>query len=189
MHLGIGIVHRDATGLFLLLLLRVIGGQIGRDAFPRLTVVARAEQELRSDVEGALLIRAHVNGRIPIEAQLALAIIRLRLDASRFERGPIHAADGTALGLGVYVTWFGGIGKDPESISAIEILPAAVGNAAGVGGIAHPCAVVLETAKHVVGVLHIDADVIKLRDGKVVALPPGVAAVVGIPDATVVSGD
>src|SRR5882672_1605173 len=189
MHLGIGIVYRDATGLFLLLLLRVIGGQIGRDALPGLTVVARAEQELRSDVESALLIRAHVNRCIPIEAQLAFAIILLRLDGSRFERGPIHAADGAALRLGVDVTRFGGIGKDPESISAIKILPAAVGNAAGVGGIAHPRAVILKPAKHMVRVLPIDAHVIELRDREIVAFPPSVAAVVGIPNATIVSGD
>src|SRR5882757_6839479 len=148
MHFRVGIVYRDAAGLFLLLLLWVIGCQIGRDALPGLTVVSRAEEELRSNVEGALLIWAHVNRCIPIEAQLAFAVIRLRLDASRFERGPIHAADGTALGLGIDVAWFGGIGKDPESISAIKILPSAVSNAARVGGIADPRAIVLKPAKH-----------------------------------------
>src|SRR5438477_4066374 len=116
MHFRVGIVYGDATGLFLFLFLWVIGRQIWGDALPRLAVIARAKQELGSDVESTLLIRAHVNGRIPIEAQLAFAIIRLRLDTSRLQCGPIHAADGAALGLGIDVAWFRGIGKDPESI-------------------------------------------------------------------------
>src|SRR6267154_5640346 len=101
MHFRIGIVDRDAAGLFLFLFFRVIGRQIGRDALPGLTAVSRAEEELRSDVERALLIWAHVNRCIPIEAQLAFAIILLRLDASYFGVGPFQAADVAACGPGL----------------------------------------------------------------------------------------
>ena len=34
-HLGGGVVHRDAARFFLLLLLGIVGGQVRRDAFPR----------------------------------------------------------------------------------------------------------------------------------------------------------
>ena len=37
------IVHRHATGLFLLLFLRIVCGQIGRNALPVLAVIARAK--------------------------------------------------------------------------------------------------------------------------------------------------
>ena len=69
-HLGRRVVDRDAARLLLLLLLRVVRRQVGRDALPRLAAVARAEEELRADVERALLRRAEVDRRVPVEAQL-----------------------------------------------------------------------------------------------------------------------
>ena len=71
-----GVIHRDAAGFFLFLLLRIVGGEVGRDALPGLAVVARAEHELRADVDGALLIRAQHQRRVPVEPQLLLAVLR-----------------------------------------------------------------------------------------------------------------
>ena len=42
-HLGGRIIDRNAARLLLLLLLRIVGRQIGRDALPRLTVIARTK--------------------------------------------------------------------------------------------------------------------------------------------------
>src|SRR5215813_3180306 len=50
MHLGSGVIDSNATGFFLLLLLGVIGSEIGRDAIPCVSMVVRAKQELRPDV-------------------------------------------------------------------------------------------------------------------------------------------
>src|SRR6266436_5610402 len=83
----------------------------------------------------------------------------------------------------------GRIRKDPKSISAIKVFPAAISDTARIRGIAHPCAVILQAAEHVVGILHVHAHVIKLRDRQVVGLPPGVPAVVRIPNTAVVPGD
>jgi len=55
-HLRVRIVDRNAAGFFLLLFLVVIGSEIRRDALPRLTVIAGTEEELRADVNRALLI-------------------------------------------------------------------------------------------------------------------------------------
>src|ERR1700680_1901472 len=115
-------------------------------------MVARAEQELRSDVNSALLIRAQVNRRVPVEAQLAFAIALLGLDATRCQRRLIYASDVATLRFGIDVRGIGGIRKDPESISVVEIFPAAVGDAAGIGGIAHPRTVILQAAVHMVGI-------------------------------------
>src|ERR1700687_1886005 len=152
-------------------------------------MVERAEQELCSDIERALLTRAHVNRRIPIEPQLTFAIVRLRLDSPRFQRRSIDAADGTSLGFRVDVARIGRIWKGPEAISVIKVFPAAVTDTARIRGIAYPRAVILQATEYVVGVLHVHADVIKLRDGKIVGLPPGVSAVVRIPNAAIVPGD
>src|ERR1700686_1868600 len=152
-------------------------------------MIARTEQELRSDVDSALLIRAQVNRRVPVEAELAFPIILLGLDAARRESGLIYAANVATLRFGVNVGGIGGIRKDPKSIAAEEIFPAAVGDTARIGRIAHPGTVILQAAVHMVGILHVHAHVIKLRDRKVVALPPGVSAVVGIPNTAIVAGD
>ena len=54
-HLGRRVVDGDAAGFLLLLLLRIVRGQIRRDAIPAVAVIARAEQELRADVDRRLL--------------------------------------------------------------------------------------------------------------------------------------
>ena len=73
-HFGRRIVDRDAAGFFLLLLFGIVGRQVGRNAVPRLPVIARTEQKLRADVDRALFVGAHVDGRVPVEAQFLLAI-------------------------------------------------------------------------------------------------------------------
>ena len=56
-HLGDRVVDRDATGLLLLLLLRIVGRQVRGDALPALTVIPGAEQELGADVQRVRIMR------------------------------------------------------------------------------------------------------------------------------------
>ena len=130
-----------------------------------------------------------MNRRIPIEAELPFPIIRLRLDGALFERVAIDASDLAALRFGISVAWIAGIGKSPEAIASIEILPAAVGDTTGILGIANPGTVILQTAVNLIRVGHVRTDMIELRYGQVAGLPPGVRAIVGIPDAAVVAGN
>jgi hypothetical protein len=122
-HLGGGVVHRDSAGLLLLLLFRIVGGEVGRDALPGVAPVARAEEELRADVDGALLRRAGVDGGVPVEAQL-LAVAGLGLDVARRSSAPIDPADVAALELGVDGLRIGGIDEGPETVAVVEVLPA-----------------------------------------------------------------
>ncbi len=186
-HFGGGVVDRDAAGFFLALLLRVVGGEVRRNAVPGLALVARAEQELRAHVERALLVGREVQRRVPVEAQL-LARARLRLDVARLVRVLVHARDRAALVFGVEVVGIGRVGEHPEAVAAVHVLPAAVGDAAGIGRVAHPAAVVLQAAIDVVRILVVDAHVVELRDRQVLALPPLAAAVVALPQAAVVAG-
>jgi len=62
-------------------------------------------------------------------------------------------------------------------------------DAAGIFRLAHPGAVVLQPAVHVVRSVHVHAHVVELRDREVVGLPPLVGRVVGIPQAAVVARD
>src|SRR5205814_2342246 len=102
-HLRRRVVNGDAAGLLLLLLFGVVRRQVGRDALPGLAVVARAEEELRADVDGALLRRAEVDRRVPVVAELALLVMRERLEGGRLVRLAVDATDVAALRLGVDV--------------------------------------------------------------------------------------
>jgi hypothetical protein len=188
-HLGGGVVHGDAARKLLLLLLGVVGRQVGRDAFPRLAAVARAEEVLRAEVERALLRRAQVDGRVPVEAQLLLFVTGERLDVARLVGLAVNAPDVAALRLGVDVVGVFGVGEHPEAVAAVHVLPLRVADAAGVGRVADPGRVVLQPAVDAEGSLHVHAHVVELRDGQVLRFPPAVAAVVGVPESAVVADD
>src|SRR5206468_3244593 len=77
----------------------------------------------------------------------------------------------------------------PKTIAAVEIFPTIIRDSAGIFLIAHPGTIVLKTTVDLVRVLVVDADVIELADREVICLPPLVATVITIPEATVVAPD
>src|SRR4029079_3406006 len=111
-HLGRGVVDRDAAGLLLLLLLRVVRGQVGGELLPRLAVVLGAEEELRAEVDRAG--GADVDGRVPVEAELSFRVLRQRLDVARLVGLAVDAADVAALRLGIDVGRIGRVDEHPE---------------------------------------------------------------------------
>ena len=187
-HLGRRVVDGDAAAQLLLLLGRIVGREVRREALPGLALIARAEQELAADVERLLVGRAQRDRRVPVPAKL-LVQAGLGLDVAELVRVDVDAADVAALVFGIDVVRIGRIGVDPEAVAAVEVFPARIRDAAGIARIAAPGAVVLQAAEHVVRIRVVDAHVIELRDRQVVALPPLVAAVVGQPEAAIVAGD
>src|SRR5207237_10240517 len=97
--LGRRVVDRDAPGLLLALLGGIVRRQIRRDALPRLPKITRPEEELRADIDRAALRGTDVDGRVPVETQLLLLVMRQRLDIARLMRAPVDAADRAALGF------------------------------------------------------------------------------------------
>jgi hypothetical protein len=87
-------------------------------------MIAGAEQELRPNVDGPLFVGTHVDGSVPIEAQLLLVVIGERLDAANLQSVAIDAADLSPLRLSVEVIGIGGILERPEAIAAVDVLPA-----------------------------------------------------------------
>ena len=191
-HLRRRIVDGDTSGLFLLLLLGIVAGQVRRDPLPALTVVARAEQKLRADVNRARLMRGQRNGGVPVEPQLGVAPeigrTELRLDVPRLVGTHVDAADAATLVFGKDVVRIGGIGEHPEAVAVEHVFPARTGDAARICGVTYPGAVVLQAAIDVVGVGVVEADVVELRDRQIVGLPPLIRAVVGNPQSAVVPG-
>src|SRR5204863_9621502 len=62
-----------------------------------------------------------------------------------------------------------------------------VGDSPRILAIAHPAAVVLQSAVDVIRPVHVETDVIELRDRQVVFLPPPMGTVVADPQSAVVS--
>src|SRR5438105_2196653 len=102
-HLGRGVVDSHTARLLLQLFGWIVGGEIRRDAIPRLTEVARAEEILRADVHRPVARRTDVNGSVPVEAQFLLLVARQRPDPARFMSLPVDTTDLAALRLGVDV--------------------------------------------------------------------------------------
>ena len=152
-HLRRRIVDRHTARLFLLLFFRIVGGQVRRNAFPCLAVIARAEQELRADVDCSLLVRRKRDRRIPVEPQL-LIVIRAGLDVAGFMRVPIYASDFPALILGIDVIRISRILEHPKPIAVEHVFPCAIGDAAGILRVAHPRTVVLQPAVHLVRIAY-----------------------------------
>ena len=188
-HLGGRVVDGDAAGLLLLLFLRIVGCEVGRDAVPRLAVIARAEEELGADVDGPFFVGAHVNGSVPIESQLAFPVIRPGMQITRLMRVAIHSANFAALRLGVEIVGIGGILEHPEAVAAEHVFPARVAHAAGIRRVAHPGAVILQAAVDAVGVGVVGADVIELRNRQVHLVFPAIATVFAAPQTAIVAGD
>src|SRR5258706_16126754 len=115
--LGVGIINGDAAGFFLLLFFGIVGREVRRNAIPSLAMVARTEEELRTDIDGAFFVRAHVNGSVPVEAQLAFSVIWLRLDGTAIQRDAINAANISALRFGVDIVGVRRITKNPEAVA------------------------------------------------------------------------
>src|SRR5205823_15121798 len=120
------IVYRDAAGLFLLLLLRIVGRQVWRKAFPVLAVIARAKEKLCANINRSLLVRRKRNWRIPVKPELFL-VIRSWLDVARFMRVAIYAPNLAALIFSIDVIGISRIRKHPKAIAAVHVFPPRIG--------------------------------------------------------------
>src|SRR5579859_100925 len=99
-------------------------------------MISRTEEELRADVNGALLVRAQMDWRIPVEVQLLLIVLRLRLDVASAQRVPVNSGNFAALRFRVNIIRVCRVFKYPETIAAINVFPSRVGDAAGIRRIA-----------------------------------------------------
>ena len=141
------------------------------------------------DVDRAFFIGTHVNRSVPVEAKLAFAVVRLRFNRAGFQRNAIHAPNLSALRLGVNIVGVGRVRKNPKAVAAEKVFPTAVRDSTRVSRISHPHAVVLQPAENVIWIGCVNAHVIELRNRQVVSFPPGISAVVGVPNSAVISCD
>src|SRR5271170_3480038 len=96
-------------------------------------------------------------------------------------RVPVYAADLAALCFRVDVVRIRSVLEHPETVAAVHVLPTRVTDATGVGRIAHPRTVVLQSSVHVVWVRVVRTHVVKLRNRKVHLVFPAVSAIFAAP--------
>ena len=127
---------------------------------------------------------------IPVEAQLAAFRIE-RADIAGLPGEQVVAQQIAALPHRIAVIGVGRVRHHIEAVSEGDLLPIGIANppaAPCLTGTA-PGAVVLHSSVDVVGDLHIDIDVIKLRQGQILHKTPGLAPVAGDGQAPVVAVD
>ena len=182
------IVDRDPARILLLLLQRVVGREVGRNAVPAVAVIAAAEQKLRADVDRPTFVRRQRDRRVPIVAQFLLES-RLRLDVALFERLAIDPADIAALRFGISVIGVRRIAERPEAVTTIEIFPAAVGDPPRIFLVANPTRIILQATIDLIRISVVGADMVELADRKIHAVTPLGAAVFADPQPAVIAAN
>ncbi len=178
--LGRGVVDRQAAGLALALLLGVVGRQVRGDLLPGVTPIPGPEHELPADVDGVVTVGADVHPGVPVEAVLRVALPLERLDVLDLAGGLAHALHAAALPFDVDDVGVSPIDVGVEAVAGTDVVPVLVLHAAVGARRAVPGAVVLQAAVHVVGPLHVEADLVELGDGDRVAERPAASQVVGL---------
>ena len=101
-------------------------------------MIARPVEELGAQVQRVLIVRTDLDWSVPVEAELLLAVLRIRLNCARFMRPAIYAPDLAALGFRVNVIVIGGVLPHPKTVAAIHVFPTRVGDAAWIRRVTYP---------------------------------------------------
>ncbi len=169
---------------------RDVAREVGGDGTPGVALVVAAINALRGEVEPRVAERADEQRRIPVPARGVLARLFLGHDAHRVARAAIEAHQPAVLRLGVDGVVVGGVDAALEAIAAIGDEPVGVadaGDAARAGRSAER-EVVLRAAVHVVERrVHVDVDLVELRQRQVGEEAPGLRPVEGLVETTVVA--
>src|ERR1051325_1046680 len=126
--------------------------------------------------------------RVPVEMQFLLVVSRLRLDAACAQCMPVDSSNFAALRFRINVVGIGGVFKYPEPIAVINVFPARIRDATGIRGIAHPNAVVLQSAIDVIRTRIVNAYVVELRRWQVPGTRPARTTITAAPEAAIVTG-
>ncbi len=141
------------------------------------------------------IVRRHDDGRVPVKTIiLRLAVFpgtRNRADAAPLHRVQVDPPDVPTLGFVEHDRRIVRIDEVVKTVAATDVVPIPVANSliglCGAGCAPRP--VVLQSPAHVVGVVHVDADLVELRDWQGAHLAPGVSAIPRFRNAAVTRQD
>ncbi len=187
--LGPGVVDGQTAGV--LELGRVVGRQVRAGLGPGQAAVGGLEQVVAAEVEDEPVVRRDEDGRVPVEPVGRLGQRGLGPDALGFAGLEVVALDAAHLEVAVHDPPLDGVELGVVAVAAAGRHPVVVEDAGPLAGVrgAEPVAVVLEADVDVIGVAHVEADVVDLGPG-LRGHSVGVdAAVPGDVDAAVVAAD
>src|SRR6185437_9285555 len=183
--LGGGVIGRDGAAAELFLLF-VVGGEIAADLRPGIAAVGGFEDDVCAVIDDVWIEFRHQDRRVPIEAVFQHVIAGARggdgvgLNVAFLMRAPIEARH-IALADVIDDIGVAGIGDDEGAVGvAAHAAPIAGAGAGVVPAVARaaPHFVILKAAEDVIGIGHVEPDVIGLGHGHVVVKIPGGTAVV-----------
>ena len=178
--LGARHVKREAAGFEGLLLVRVVGGQVGGDNGPCAALVGAVVHVLGAIIHSVVIAGVAGNRRIPMPTQ-PFAVGMDGLDGFGHAREHVHASQRALLGHGIGDAGVAGVGQHVKAVAKVELLPFVVADSRAnprVGGPA-PGSVVLHASIDIVGQLVVDANVVELSYGQIFHKAPAITAIPG----------
>src|SRR5258708_21279916 len=112
-------------------------------------------------------MRGTRHGRIPLEAVMRLAILRLRGYRALLRGSQIAPVNVAILRFGIHDPWLDGIDSRVKSVATGNHVPIFIGDAVARQRLARPppAPVVLQAAAKLVGLLVLPGNLVKLADG------------------------
>jgi hypothetical protein len=154
--LGGGVFYPHGTAR-VFLLFGVVGGQVGANDRPSGSEVGGLEDHIPADIHGVGVVGRGDDRCVPVEAVLefaggtAVAAARLRADVLLHTCRQVRAQDVAPLRLADDEARVAGVDEAVESVAEADHAPVFVDDAAFLGARpAHPTAVVLQSARHLV---------------------------------------
>ena len=167
------LVDRKPAALILVLLTGIIGCEIRTEERPVLPAITAIVNKLAAIVHPTAIKRIECDGRIPVEPQFGPVRMH-RLDEAGTSRLPVYQAQVTPLRHSIYIAIIIGLKHHIKAIAEIHLLPVVIGDTTILPHLARsdPGAIVLHTPGHIVGDIHIVANVVELRQRQIGDKPP-----------------
>src|SRR5258708_5744995 len=136
-------------------------------------------------------MRGTRHGRIPLEAVMRLAILRLRGYRALLRGSQIAPVNVAILRFGIHDPWLDGIASRVKSVATVNHVPIFIGDAVARQRLARPAPApaVLQAAANGVRLLRLHGHLVKVGDGYGVVEIPRSPAVGAPVDSAVAAGD
>ncbi len=164
--LGARIIGRKTSRILLLQLRRVVRGQVGTDALPRSSTVARPEQELGSDINRSGSARAQLDRSVPVVAVPGFAGLRLGSDGLPLVGRPVEPRYLATLILDKNRVAIRRIREGIEPVANSDVVPVGILDAVDAARWPGPRPVILKSAVHRIRLTEIMRHVVELGNGK-----------------------
>ena len=168
-----------------------VARQIPRDGAPARALIVAAEENLRPEIEPLIVVRRHVDARVPVPAQRGAVGIRLGLDVQPLLAAPVEARQHPVLQLRIDDVGILGVHHGIEAIAPQRHIPVRIADAApqSLRRPSHGIVVLRPTIDVVEGLVVGGRDLVVLGKRQVREMPPALAEIECLVQSAVVAQD